>query len=58
LKWSRFMGVLISEIAGTANHDNLRPSKVSRKTLVGSNKELRFRTGEKDGKPKLFTGDR
>lgn len=27
-------------------HDNLRPSKVSEKTIVGSNKELRFRTGE------------
>jgi len=30
-----------------ARHDNLRPSKVSEKTIVGSNKELRFRTGEK-----------
>jgi len=28
-----------------ARHDNLRPSKVSDKTIVGSNKELRFRTG-------------
>jgi len=27
----------------------LRPSKVSEKTIVGSNKELRFRTGEKVG---------
>jgi len=34
-------------IVGTTNHDNLRPSKVSEKTIVGSNKELRFRTGEK-----------
>lgn len=31
----------------TTKHDNLRPSKVSEKTIVGSNKELRFRTGEK-----------
>jgi len=30
-----------------AKHDNLRPSKVSEKAIVGSNKELRFRTGEK-----------
>ena len=30
-----------------AYHDNLRPSKVSEKAIVGSNKELRFRTGEK-----------
>lgn len=30
-----------------ANHDNLRPSKVSDKTAVGSNKNLEFRTGEK-----------
>ena len=33
----------------TTKHDNLRPSKVSEKTVVGSNKELRFRTGEKVG---------
>ncbi|HDD31100.1 MAG TPA: site-specific DNA-methyltransferase, partial [Thermococcus litoralis] len=31
----------------TTKHDNLRPSKVSERTIVGSNKELRFRTGEK-----------
>jgi len=34
-------------ITEIAKHDNLRPSKVSEKTIVGSNKELRFRTGEK-----------
>ena len=30
-----------------ALHDNLRPSKVSKKTIVGSNKNLKFRTGKK-----------
>jgi len=34
-------------IVGITNHDNLRPSKVSEKTIVGSNKELRFRTDER-----------
>ena len=34
-------------IVGTTNHDNLRPSKVSEKTIVASNKELRFRTHER-----------
>lgn len=34
-------------IVGVAKHDNLRPSKVSVKTIVGSNKELTFRTGDK-----------
>ena len=34
-------------IVGITNHDNLRPSKVSEKTIVGSNKKLGFRTGEK-----------
>ncbi|GAG77732.1 unnamed protein product, partial [marine sediment metagenome] len=29
-----------------ALHDNLRPSKVSKKTIVGSNKNLEFRTGK------------
>jgi len=30
-----------------AEHDNLRPSKVSERTSVGTNRELRFRTGKK-----------